>query len=232
MNSRTALPISDPAPDDRKRLLQLAVRLAIFTVGYNLLEGAVSIGFGVADESLALAGFGVDSLIEVGSALLVLWRFEAELRGRPGLPLARERRATLAIGVLYLLLAAATLAGAALQWRAGAHPATTLPGVVISSISLAFMYFLWRAKTRLAHRLDSAVLRADAGCSLYCIYLSLVLLSGSALFALAPALWWADAAAAGLLALLVAREGFSLIRAARHPDFTGGCNCAGESAHA
>ncbi|MCM2304195.1 MAG: cation transporter [Elusimicrobia bacterium] len=211
---------------DRRGLIDRAILLSWFTIAYNLIEGAVSIYFGIADDSIALAGFGADSFIEVFSAALVLWRFRAEEGAGKGLPVERERRATLGIGVLFVLLAAGTAAGALAQLRAGGRPETTLPGLVISAASLSFMFYLWRAKLAVARALDSCTVLKDADCSLACITLSGVLLAGSAVFLAAPGLWWADSAAALVLALLIAREGAGTIRAALKPDFAGGCGCA------
>lgn len=200
-----------------------ALRLAWFTVAYNLLEGMVSLFFGLSDGSVALWGFGLDSLVEVASALVVLWRLRGDLQARAT---ERERRATLAIGALFLLLALSILGGAVLQLRAGRHPDTTLPGILIALASLAFMVWLWRSKLEVARQLDSSALAGDAACSLACIQLSTVLLAGSAVFAAWPRLWWADAVAGLLLAGLIAREGAAMIRAARAPEFQGGCGCS------
>lgn len=202
-----------------------AIALSWFTIAYNLLEGAVSVYFGLSDDSMALAGFGADSFIEVFSAALVLWRFRAETGGAC-VPVERERRATVSIGVLFVALAAVTAAGAALQLREGGRPETTAPGLAISAVSLGFMFFLWRAKLRLAAALDSATVLKDAACSLACIKLSVILLLGSLLFMISPALWWSDAAAAALLAGFIGLEGVQTIRAALRPDFSGGCGCA------
>ncbi len=196
--------------------------LAWFTVIYNLLEGAVSIGFGVSDDSVALWGFGFDSLIEVASAMVVMARLR---KGFKALGTEAERRAVLAIGALFVLLALVIQLGAIWQLVSRHHPPTTVPGLVISSLSLAFMFYLWRAKTRAASALDSAALKSDAACSLACIQLSLVLFVGSLIFLLSPGLWWLDGAAAILLALLILKEGAEGIRAARSPGFTGGCGC-------
>lgn len=211
----------------RARWVTRVLWLAAFTIAYNLVEGAVSIAFGVDEGSVSLAGFGVDSLIEVGSATLVLWRFRGEQDLGADLARERERRATLGIGVLFLLLAAGVVAGAGLQLATGAHPRTTVPGVVVASLSLAFMGWLWRAKKRAGEVLDSATVAKDAGCSRACFQLSAVLLAGSLVFWLVPALWWADAAAALVLALFIGREGLETVRAARRADFDGGCGCGG-----
>ena len=196
-----------------------AVRLSLATVAYNLVEGLVAMAFGWQDDSLALFGFGADSFIEVASALVVLWRLMDHAS------LARERRAALGIGGLFVLLAVGIAGGAVLQLAAGHHPPTTVPGLVISLLSLAFMAWLWRAKREAAQVLDSATLAADAACSLACIQLSGVLLAGSLVFLVAPRLWWVDAASALALAALIAREGLGMVRAARSPAFTGGCGC-------
>lgn len=196
-----------------------ALWLSALTIAYNLVVGVVSMAFGWADDSIALFGFGADSFIEVASALLVLWKLLDHGN------LARERKATLGIGWLFLALAAGMAGGALLQLMARHHPPTTVPGLVISALSLACMVFLWRAKRQAAQALDSATLEADAACSLACIQLSTVLFAGSLLFLLLPGLWWVDAAAALGLALLIGREGLGMVRAARSAAFTGGCGC-------
>jgi divalent metal cation (Fe/Co/Zn/Cd) transporter len=196
-----------------------AVALSVLTIVYNLAEGLVSMAFGWADDSIALFGFGADSFIEVASALLVLWKLLDHGN------LDRERKATRGIGWLFLFLALGIAGGALLQITARRHPPTTVPGLIIAALSLSFMVFLWRAKLAAAKALDSAALKADAACSLACIQLSVVLFAGSLLFLMLPALWWVDAAAALGLALLIGKEGASMIRAARSVSFTGGCGC-------
>ncbi len=196
-----------------------ALWLSGLTIAYNLAEGLISMAFGWADDSIALFGFGADSFIEVASALLVLWKLLDHGN------LERERKATRSIGWLFLCLAVGITGGALLQITAQRHPPTTVPGLVISSLSLSFMAFLWRAKLRAAKALDSATLEADSTCSLACIQLSVVLFAGSLLFLLAPALWWVDAAAAIGLSVLIGKEGIGMIRAAGSERFTGGCGC-------
>ncbi|MCB9797375.1 MAG: cation transporter [Alphaproteobacteria bacterium] len=213
MNKPT--PARDPA--------RLAIALAAGTIAWNVLEGGVSVGFGLAEESVALLGFGLDSWIEVASAGVVLWRLRGETGRGAGPSRDRERRATKIISALFLALAATAAGGAVLQLGAGARPETTLPGLVISAVSLSFMFALWRAKLRVAEALDSRTLQMDAACSRACIELSGVLLAGSLLFLLHPALWWADAVAALGIALLIGREGLEGWRAANRPEFTGGC---------
>lgn len=211
--------------DDKSAWVQRAVRLSWFTIAYNIIEGAAAVGFGVKGEALSLVGFGADSFIEVASAFVVLWRFRREAESDESTSLEAERKATMVIGALFLVLALA--AGAASVWRLSVHgsPDTTVPGLVISLLSLSFMFYLWSAKRKVGHALDSAAVMKDAACSMACIQLSFVLLAGSLLYMLFPALWWADAAAALVISGLIAREGWGTIRAARSPDFTGGCSC-------
>ncbi len=196
-----------------------ALWLSALTIAYNLVEGVISMAFGWADDSIALFGFGADSFIEVASALLVLWKLLDHGN------LARERKATLGIGRLFLALATGMAGGALLQLMARHHPPTTVPGLVISALSLACMVFLWRAKRQAAQALDSATLEADAACSLACIQLSAVLFAGSLVFLLQPVLWWVDATAALARARLIGREGLGMVRTARSAAFTGGCGC-------
>lgn len=201
------------------RLQSRAQALAWITVGWNLVEGAVSVALGARAESLTLFGFGLDSFVEVGSALMVLWR----LRHEGASP--RERSAAKAIGGLFLLLAVSVAYGAAHRLATRETPDSSLPGLIVALVSLAFMAWLWRAKRALSKDACSPTLAADAACSLACIQLSLVLLAGSLLFLVAPRLWWADAAASLALAGLIAREGWNIRKAASREDFTGGCGC-------
>lgn len=214
-----------PRPDSSLAAWMAYARmLAVVTVVYNVVEGLVSMGFGASDESVALFGFGADSFIEVGSAILVLWRLRAG-KGCEATRLRRERKATLGIGILFLLLAVGITVGSIAQLVTHRHPETTLPGVIVSLISLSGMTWLWRSKQAAAAVLDSQTLKGDAACSLACIQLSTVLFAGSILFVLWPALWWVDSLAALVLCAFIAKEGIEGIRAASRPDFNGGCGC-------
>ncbi|MCM2324100.1 MAG: heavy metal transporter [Oligoflexia bacterium] len=205
--------------------IRRVIWLSWFTIVYNVAEGVVSLWFGIEEESIALAGFGVDSLIEVTSAIVVLWRFRGETGMGQALALAKERAATRAIGTLFILLAAFTTGVSLWNLIHGLHPETTLPGIAISLLSLSFMFYLWRAKKAASLALNSRTVAQDAACSLACIQLSVVLLIGSAIYHFAPVLGWADAAAALVIAGFIGREGIETIRNANSEDFTGGCGC-------
>lgn len=210
---------------DRQRWIRAALALSVATMLFNLLEGLVSIRFGWEDHSVALAGFGVDSLVEVASAALIYWRFRRDRGQEADAGSRKERLATRGIGGMLLALALGTAAGAVPPLLHHAPPGTTLPGLVISAVSLAVMFMLWRAKLRTASALDSPAMRSDAACSLACMRLSSVILLGSLLFWVSPRLWWCDAAAALLIASLIAKEGLEGVRASLHPEFSGGCGC-------
>jgi hypothetical protein len=229
------MPVSQPNRNrslnsEEIKLILRAEALSRFTIIYNVIEGAVSIGYGIQDNAIALAGFGGDSVIEVLSALVVIWRFRGAMGRELGqdaeLSLERERRSTLYIGILFALLAVITAIAAGLQLNSGTHPSTTFPGMVIASVSLSFMLYLWSAKMKLARMLDSSTVKKDADCTLACIKLSGVLFVGSTLHLFVPSLWWIDAGAAILIAGFIGKEGWDTIRAARSLEFSGGCGCS------
>lgn len=175
------------------------------TIGYNSLEGVIAIAAGVGAGSVALTGFGVDSVIEVSSALLVLWRLHAEL-GSPLVGEPAERRASRGAGALLLGLAAYILIEAGHDLVSSVRPDVSIVGIALTTVSLIFMPLLARAKLRTAAALDSRALRADAHETLVCAWLSLTTLAGLGLNA-AFEWWWADPAAALLMLPLIVREG-------------------------
>ncbi len=211
---------------DLEALTRKAQLLSIFTIFYNLIEGAISIALGLNDESLALMGFGADSLIEVGSAVIVLWKLSGSVAD-DSVNLERERRATRLIGSLFLLLAGVTGFASVARLMEGGQPEMTWAGLVISVLSLSFMFALWRAKKKVGIALESRTILADANCSLACIQLSAVLFAGSLLHLVFPQIWWMDSVAALALAGLIAREGFQTVKATWDDHFSGGCGCHG-----
>ncbi|MEZ4654772.1 MAG: cation transporter [Candidatus Eisenbacteria bacterium] len=172
MTIATARAESMPQLDRTAWWTRRAIQLAWFTIAYNLIEGVVAIGFGLSDDSIALFGFGLDSLIEVASAGLVLWRFREERGAHASGATERERFAARGIGHLLVTLAVIVTAGAVSNLVRHVPPETAIPGMIVSLVSLSFMFLLWRSKTRAARALDSATVRSDAACSLACIQLS------------------------------------------------------------
>jgi divalent metal cation (Fe/Co/Zn/Cd) transporter len=173
--------INDIQKDINKYWLY-AIYLAVFTIAYNLIEGLVSIYFGAQDETLTLFGFGIDSFIEVMSGIGIL-AMVLRIRHNPGARKSQFEHTALRITGTSFYLLAAGLGISAIYNVVTAHkPATTLPGLIISLISLIFMWLLVRGKRKVGHALHSAPILADANCSLVCIYMSLVLLGSSLIY--------------------------------------------------
>ncbi len=165
------------------RYWQYALWLAFFTIFYNLLEGLVSIFFGANDETLTLFGFGVDSFIEVMSGIGIL-AMVLRIRQNPETSRSQfERTALRVTGTSFYLLAAGLAVTAIFNIFSAHRPETTLPGLVISLISIAVMWALVMAKRRVGRTLDSAPILADANCTMVCIYMSIVLLASSLIYA-------------------------------------------------
>jgi divalent metal cation (Fe/Co/Zn/Cd) transporter len=170
--------------EETKRYYRLALWLGYFTVIYNLMEGIVSIAFGVHDEALTLFGFGVDSFIEVLSGLGII-AMVLRIRANPQTSRSQfERTALRVTGTSFYLLAVGLLATSVYNLVIGHKPDNTLPGVIISLISIAMMWALVTAKRKVGRALDSAPILADAKCTLVCIYMSIVLLAASLIYRL------------------------------------------------
>jgi len=163
------------------KLWRVATGLAIFTVGYNIVEGLVSIYFGATDEALTLAGFGVDSFIEVISGLGILAmiarlsNYGSKDRGR------FEKLALQITGTCFYVLVAGLIIGAGYTILEQQKPDNTIAGIVISLLSIAIMRGLAIWKLRIGKQLDSAPIIADANCTMVCVYMSVVLLAASIL---------------------------------------------------
>ncbi|MEW6403096.1 MAG: cation transporter [Chloroflexota bacterium] len=167
-----------------QRYWQYALWLALFTIFYNLLEGLISIFFGVSDETLTLFGFGVDSFIEVMSGIGIL-AMVLRIRQNPGTSRSQFEKTALKVTGTSFYLLVVGLAITAIYNLFSAHkPETTLPGFVISIVSIAVMWALVTAKRKVGHTLDSSPILADANCTMVCIYMSVVLLVSSLIYEL------------------------------------------------
>jgi divalent metal cation (Fe/Co/Zn/Cd) transporter len=187
---------------DRTHLRRRGRRLEYFTLGWNMLEAVVAVGAGWLAGSIALVGFGVDSLIESFSGAILLWRLTS-----PAHDESRERIALRLVGVSFFLLAAYVCFEAIKSLVTAEPPKTSVPGIVLSVASLIAMPMLARAKRRVAADLGSHALVADSRQTDICAYLSAVLLGGLVLNALLG-WWWADPIAAFIMVPIIAREGF------------------------
>jgi divalent metal cation (Fe/Co/Zn/Cd) transporter len=187
-------------PARRAVLNRRTRQLAYTTAGYNLAEGAVAVAAGAAASSTALIGFGLDSFVEVSSALVVIWQFRSRL------PETRERSALRLIGVSFFALAG-WVAFESLRSLLGHAEADPSPvGIGLATASLVVMPLLVWAKRRTARQLGSATVMADSMQTLLCTYLSAILLAGLLLNATLG--WsWADPLAALIIAAVAIREG-------------------------
>ncbi len=195
------LPAAAPAPAP-PALVGRARLLAWASLGWHAAEAAIAVAAGIAAGSIALVGFGGDSLIEAGAAGVVVWRFSA---GRSASHLA-ERRAQLLIGASFLALAAYVSAEAVRTLLVGEHAEASPVGIALAAVTLATMPPLAAAKKRVGEALGSAATASEGRQNLLCAYLSAALLIGLGANALLG-WWWADPGAALAVAALAIKEG-------------------------
>jgi divalent metal cation (Fe/Co/Zn/Cd) transporter len=196
----TSRPRLDPAA--RRQLQRRARLLAWGGNAWHVAEFAIALGAGIAASSIALIGFGVDSLIEVLAGGVVVWLFTGN---RVGSQVA-ERRAQQAISLSFGLLAIYVTVEALRALAAGDHPDASWVGIGLAAFTAITMPLLARAKRQVGHALGSSATVSEAKQTSLCAYLSVALLVGlgaNAVFGL----WWADPMAALVIAAIAAREG-------------------------
>ncbi len=181
------------------RFEERAVRLAWATIVWNVVEAVVAIAAGTAASSIALIGFGLDSTVEVMSAVVIVWQFR-------GLAEDRERRALKLIAVSFFALAAYVGVQAIIDLLRRSEPRSSTVGIGLAIASLIVMPMLARAKRRNGNAMGSATVVADSNQTKLCAYLSAILLAGLILNATAG-WWWADPLAALAIAGLAVNEG-------------------------
>ena len=194
---------------DRQAVVRRGRRLTWATIAYNSLEAFLALAAGLMAGSVALVGFGVDSVIELGSSVAGLWRLHSDesVADRE----RSERRALLVIGCCFLLLAVYVLADAVGTLVARERPKESFVGILIATGSLVVMPLLARAKRRVAAQLTSRALTAEARQTEICWYLSLILLAGLVLNAVWD-WWWADPIAGMAMVPLITYEGIEAVR--------------------
>lgn len=208
---------------DRTSFYRWASALALITIAYNLVEGVVSVFFGMEDETIALFGFGVDSFVEVLSGVGI-WHMVRRMKQHGSEETDRfEKTALKVTGTAFYLLTAGLLASAVVNSIRGQKPETTLWGIIISAISILSMWLLIHYKTKVGRQFNSQALLADAACTRTCIYLSVVLLFSSIGYEL-TGLGLIDSVGAAGIAVLAFREGRESFEKARG-NFA--CSCQG-----
>jgi divalent metal cation (Fe/Co/Zn/Cd) transporter len=201
---------------DRAPLVRRARLLAWVGLAWHAVEAAVAIGAGVAASSVALVGFGADSLVEAVAGVVVLWRFAAARATSD----EAERRAQRLIGASFLLIAVYVGVEAIRSLLGGDAPDASWVGIGLAVVTLITMPPLAAAKARLADRLGSAATRSEGRQNLLCAYLSAALLVGLLANA-ALGWWWADPLAALVVAGVAVREGRAAWRG--DPGCADGC---------
>ena len=209
-------------PTERTADVRLALRLTYLTLAWMTAEGAAALWLGAKSHSLLLEGFGADSVIELFSAGVLLWRLGVEAAGRASAERVErvERQASRLVGYtlygLTGLVAANSFAGIfVLHNRANTHESVW--GILIGLVAKIGMPILAGFKLKVAARLNSKALRADAMEAVTCGYLSVVLMIGLAVTHVFPGLWWLDSAAALVLVPFLIKEGREAV--------TGECGC-------
>jgi divalent metal cation (Fe/Co/Zn/Cd) transporter len=190
-------------------LVRKSRRLEYITIAYNSLEGLFAIILGLVAGSIALVGFGFDSVIEIISGAVLLWRLQV------GLDEARRERvekiSLKLVGICFLTLALYVSYDAARSLIRHEPPKESLLGITLAIASLVIMPWLTWAKRKAARSIDSAAFMADAKQTEFCVYLSAILLGGLCLNALFG-WWWADPIAALVMLPIIVKEGIDALR--------------------
>jgi divalent metal cation (Fe/Co/Zn/Cd) transporter len=190
------------SPGDRAKWETRARLLAWGGIGWHFVEFAIAIAAGVAAGSIALIGFGADSLIEAVAGFVIIWLFTgSRLQSH-----SAERRAQQIIAASFFVLAA-YVSAEAIRTLVGAHePGTSWVGIGLAAVTAPTMPLLAIAKRRVGQKLNSSATVKEGAQNMVCAYLSVALLAGLLLNALAG-WWWADPAAALVIAAVAVREG-------------------------
>ena len=197
------------------RLTRRARVLSYVTVGYNIIEGIVSIAAGIAAGSIALAGFGLDSAVESLSGLIMVWRFSPRVDHET--LERRETRALKLVGASFFVFAAYVLFESAMTLWAQERPEPSLFGIIIAAVSCITMPVLYVLKRDTGRALGSRALIADSKETLACLYLSISLFIGLGLNYV-WGLWWADPVTGLVIAWFLYREGMEAFEGEEDDD--------------
>lgn len=215
----SASPHVTPMQGERAALVRAGVRIEYFTVAWMVVEAVVSIGAGVVAGSLLLIAFGLDSVIELVSGAILLWRLSVEARGSTLERVERaEHRAAWVVAVSLALLCLYVLVSAIFGLLTQAKPEGSLMGIAVSLAAVFVMPGLGLTKRRIAARIDSGALRGDAASSFTCGYMAATVLVGLVLNAVFHWWWAEDIAALVFLVWLVFETREALEEACERPE--------------
>lgn len=212
-------PIVINEPINRAALVRRGRYLEYFTIVYNSLEGLIAVAAGLIAGSIALIGFGFDSLIEVTSGAVLLWRLHADVdeARRESVEAVSLR----IVGICFIVLAIYVSYDSVKSLLRREAPEESMVGIVLAVVSVVVMPLLVRAKRKVARGINSGALMADSKQTELCTYLSAILLGGLLLNA-ALGWWWADPVAALIMVPIIVKEGLEGLR---------GESCCDEECH-
>lgn len=210
------------ATTTRMEQVRHGVWIEFISLLWMIVEASIAIGIGFATHSVSLQGFGIDSVIELIAGSVLLWRLVLEQRGGSLKAVEQaERRASWVVALSLFALALYIVGDSILSFITKSRAESSVWGVGLAIAAAIIMPVLWQGKLRVARRIGSAALKADAVCSVTCAYMSFALLVGLLLNALFG-WWWADPLAALALVYFIIQEG----REALHEARTGeACTC-------
>jgi divalent metal cation (Fe/Co/Zn/Cd) transporter len=210
----------------RSNQVRLGVWIELVTIVWMTIEASVALSVGLATRSVSLQGFGADSIIELVAGGILLWRLLVEQRSGSVERIERAERWASSITAISLFALACYIVGdSAFTLVTRNQPEASWWGVGLAVAAAIIMPLLWQGKRRVAKRIGSRALKADAACSITCAYMSLTLLAGL-LLNRTFGWWWADPLAALALVYFLVQEGREALHQARTGE-TCGC-CAGE----
>ncbi|MGA7836748.1 MAG: cation transporter [Ignavibacteriaceae bacterium] len=204
--------------ENKEQLLKTAFLLSIITIVYNLIEGGISIYFGMQDETLTLFGFGVDSFVEVISGIGIAHMIIRMRKSENIIKDNFEKTALKITGTGFYLLTVGLIAGSVINIVQNVKPHTTFAGIIISIISILTMYFLMNAKLKVGNKMGSEAVISDAKCTKACLQLSVILLAASISYELFH-LQYIDTIGSLAIAYLTFKEGRESFEKAHKSDF-------------
>jgi len=204
-------------PPNKHSLIRKALRLEYVLIAYNILEAVVSIGAGVAAGSIALVGFGLDSVIEVISAATLVWRLKGHRHADEEHESKIEKRALRVVGVTFFALGLYVLVESLKTLWFHEAPSESVVGIIVAILSLLIMPTLGFMKKKIGTQIGSAALKADAMETIICSILSAILLVGLGLNALFG-WWWADPVAGLVMVGFILKEGWEAFESANEKE--------------
>jgi len=206
----------------RAKQVRLGIWIELVTIVWMVIEASVALITGFLTHSVSLQGFGIDSIIELIAGSILLWRLTIEQRGGSIETVEQaERRAAWVTAISLFALAVYIVGDSALALLTQNRSQPSWWGIGLAIAAAIVMPLLWQGKLRIAKRIGSAALKADAACSVTCAYMSITLLIGLTLNGLLG-WWWADPLAALALVYFIVREGREALHEARTGET---CHC-------